>query len=134
MALYRVKQVMNYGGFFGGDTINAILEPYAGGDEQDFTLDEHLFDNLKDRYKVLAGFVLELDTDGEKVTHARICAAPERGQLKEAIDPDTPSEQAHHYRVFAYRCTAEGLWVRGEPEELGEGRYRCTLCGEEFQS
>lgn len=136
MPLYRVKEILNYGGFFGGDTISAIFEPYGGGAEQDFTLDQHTFDNLKDRYKVLDGFLLDLETDesGSKVTRARVVAAPERDQLKDAIDPDAPSEQARRYRVFAYRCSAEGLWVRGEPEELGEGRYRCVLCGTEFSS
>ncbi len=136
MAIYRVQEVLNYGGFFGGDTISAIFVPYAGGEERDFTLDEHLFDNLKDRYKVLDGFILDLETDeqGDKVSRARVLAAPELRQLKEAIDPGTPSEQARRYRVFAYKCSAENLWVRGEPEELGEGRYRCVLCGAEFSS
>ncbi|MBA3531361.1 MAG: hypothetical protein H0T73_05500 [Ardenticatenales bacterium] len=134
MTKYRIKEVLNYGGFFGGDTVNAICEPYAGGREEDVTIDEGVFDNLKDRYKVLNGFVVELEREGERVTRARILAAPTRDQLKEVIDADTPSERAHRYRVFAYRCTAENLWVRGEPEELGGGRYRCVLCGEEFSS
>ena len=134
MAKYRIREVLNYGGFFGGDTVSAICEPYEGGEELDVTIDEHAFDNLKDRYKVQEGFVLELAWEGERVAKARILAAPERSQLKEAIDPDSPSEQARRYRVFAYRCSAEGLWVRGEPEELGEGKYRCVLCGEEFRS
>lgn len=134
MARYRVKQILNYGGFFGGDTVSAIFEPYEGGAECDFTIDEHAFDNLKDRYKVLDGFVLEIEQDGGNVQLARILAAPTRQQLKEAIDPDTPSEQAHRYRVFAYKCSAEDIWVRGEPEQLSDSRYRCVLCGEEFSS
>jgi hypothetical protein len=134
MAKYRITQVLNYGGFFGGDTISAVIVPYDGGDEQDVTIDQHAFDNLKDRYKVMDGFILDLELDEGKVTHARILAAPERQQLKEAIDPRAPTEQARRYRVFAYRCSAEGIWVRGEPEELGDGRYRCVLCGQEFES
>ena len=133
--LYRIKEILNYGGFFGGDTVSAIVEPYEGGDERDVTIDQHAFDNLKDRYKVLSGFVLELEFDErDTVTRARIVAAPERNELKEVIDADAPSEKARRYRVFAYRCAPEGLWVRGEPEELGGGRYRCILCGHEFAS
>lgn len=137
MQHYRIKEVLNYGGFFGGDTISAIFEPFEGGAEQDFTIDQHVFDNLKDRYKILDHFVLALETNGPAVSHARILAAPTREQLKEAIDPDTPSEQARRYRVFAYKCTKcpQGpLWVRGEPEELGGGQYRCVLCGQSFSS
>ncbi|MDQ4078700.1 MAG: hypothetical protein M3220_20970 [Chloroflexota bacterium] len=134
MALYKVKEVLNYGGFFGGDTISAIVEPYGGGAEQDVTIDEHAFDNLKDRYKVLDGFILDLEMDEGNVTNARIVAAPELQQLKEAIDPDAPSERERRYRVFAYKCSPEDIWVRGEPEELGEDRYRCVICGTEFAS
>lgn len=134
MAHYRVREVLNYGGFFGGDTISLIAEPVEGGEPEDFTIDEHVFDNLKDRYKVLDGFILELEREGERVTRARVLAAPEREQLKAAIDSDTPSERERRYRVFAYRCSHEALWVRGEPEELGSGRYRCVLCGTEFSS
>jgi hypothetical protein len=134
MALYRVKEVLNYGGFFGGDTISAIIVPYEGGEEQDVTLDEHLFDNLKDRYKVLDGFILEIEQEGSKPVAASVVAAPELEQLRAAVDPDAPGEAASPYRVFAYRCTAEELWVRGEPTELAEGLYCCVLCGEEFSS
>lgn len=134
MARYRVKEVLNYGGFFGGDTISAIVEPFEGGDERDFTIDEHLFDNLRDRYKILDGFVLEIEADGDRVTRARVVAAPDRNQLKAAIDPAAPAEKERRYRVFSYLCPADSLWVRGEPEELAPGRYRCTLCAAEFHS
>ncbi|MGH2544075.1 MAG: hypothetical protein ACRDIB_14845 [Ardenticatenaceae bacterium] len=134
MTKYRIREVLNYGGFFGGDTVSAIVVPYAGGEERDVTIDAHAFDNLKDRYKVMDGFILDLEVDEGKVTHARILAAAQRDQLKEAIDPDTLSERERRYRVFAYKCSAEDLWVRGEPEELGSGRYRCVLCGQEFES
>ncbi len=137
MALYRINQVLNYGGFFGGDTVSAIFEPFGGGEEVDFTIDQHAFDNLKDRYKILDHFVLDLDTDEDTVRRARVVAAPTRDQLKEAIDLDTPAERAQKFRVFAYKCTKcpyGEMWVRGEPEELGEGRYRCVLCQQEFQS
>lgn len=134
MALYRIKEVLNYGGFFGGDTVSAIVEPWEGGDERDVTIDEHAFSNLKDRYKVLDGFVLDLTLNEDKVEAARIVAAPTREQLREAVDPATPSERERRYRVFAYRSPTLDLWVRGEPQELGEGRYRCIITGEEFSS
>ena len=134
MAWVRLKEVLNYGGFFGGDTISVVAEPYEGGDEFDMTIDEHVFVNLKDRYKIFNGFLLDVERDGERVTAARLLAAPERKQLKDAVDATTESERAWAYRVFAYRCSEEGLWVRGEPEIVGEGCYRCLLCGHEFKN
>lgn len=137
MGLYRINQVLNYGGFFGGDTLSAIFEPFGGGEEVDFTIDQHAIENVADRYKILDHFVLEIDHDGPTVRRARVVAAPTRQQLKEAIDATTPSEVAHKYRVFAYKCTKcpyGELWVRGEPQELGDGQYKCVLCQQTFNS
>lgn len=134
MALVRLKEVLNYGGFFGGDTISAIAEPYEGGEEFDITIDEHVFVNLTDRYKIFDGFILDVERDGERITSARVVAAPERKQLKEAVDATTASEREWAYRVFAYRCSEEDLWVRGEPVIVGDDRYRCQLCGHQFGS
>lgn len=135
--LYRINQVLNYGGFFGGDTLSGIFEPFGGGEEVDFTIDQHLIENVSDRYKILDHFVLEIDHDGPTVRHALVVASPTRQQLKEAIDTSKPGEVERKYRVFAYKCTKcpyGELWVRGEPEEIGDGQYRCILCQQMFSS
>lgn len=137
MGLYRINQVLNYGGFFGGDTLSAIFEPFGGGEEIDFTIDQHLIENVADRYKILDHFVLELEHDGPTVRRARVVAAPTRQQLKDAININAPGEVARKYRVFAYKCTKcpyGELWVRGEPQELGNGLYKCVLCQQTFNS
>lgn len=137
MGLYRINQVLNYGGFFGGDTLSAIFEPFGGGEEVDFTIDQHALENVSDRYKILDHFVLDIEHEAGKVQRARVVAAPTRQQLKEAIDTSAQSEAERKYRVFAYKCTKcpyGELWVRGEPEEVDKGIYRCVLCRQTFNS
>jgi hypothetical protein len=127
---YRVVEVLNYGGFFAGDTVSLIARPLGGGDEQDFTIDEHVFQNIKDRYKIVAEMVLSLDTEGDKVTRASLVGGPSRDVLRDAIDPAREQADPAHkpYRVFAYRCPTCNTWVRGEPNEPTPGSYQCRLC------
>lgn len=131
---YLVKEVINYGGFFAGDTVSLVAVPYGeSGPTYDFTIDEGVFENLADRHKVVAGMVLGLTVeDDDKVTGAHILAAESRDALRAAVDEDTPAEKA--YRVFAYRCPRCDFWVRGEPEEVGDGVYECRVCEETFEA
>lgn len=132
MALYRVEEVLNYGGFFAGDTVSLIAVPFGqDGPKLDAVIDEHVFDNLKDRHRVVAGMVLDLTVEaGQKVTAARIVAARTREELRAAVSCDTPPHQG--YRICAYRCPRCDLWVRGEPERVSERTCRCRVCGETF--
>lgn len=128
--LYRVKEVLNYGGFFAGDTVTLIAQPLGGGDERDFTIDDHAFRNVTDRYKIAAGMLLALETEGEKVLAATLVGAATREALRDAIDSEREKSDVSHkpYRVFAYRCPACAAWVRGEPDEPSTGHYQCRLC------
>lgn len=130
--LYYVDEVINYGGFFAGETVSLVAVPYGESEPAyDFTIDEGVFENLKDRHKIKAGMVLALTVEEEsKITTARIMATEDREALREAVDEDAPVEK--EYRVFAYRCPRCDLWVRGEPDEVEEGTYRCRVCGETF--
>lgn len=131
--LYLVKEVLNYGGFFGGDTV-AFIATRVGdtdGQEYDFTVDEVVFTNITDRHKVVEGMVLALDVaDSGRVESAEVVAARSREALREAIRDDAHEEKP--YRVFAYKCPACGLWVHGEPDHLGGNEYRCRVCGATF--
>lgn len=127
---FRVVEVLNYGGFFAGDTVTLIAAPLQGGAERDFTIDEHVFQNVADRYKISAKMLLALDTDGEKVSSATLIGAPTREELRAAIDPAREQQNltSNMYRVFAYRCPTCEVWVRGGPDEPAPGIYRCRLC------
>ncbi len=133
MALYCVEEVLNYGGFFAGDTVTLIAVPLGQKEPKlDLVIDEYVFDNLKDRHKIVAGMVLDLEIEnGQKVTGARIVAAKTREALREAIDSRTPADR--EYRIFAYRCPSCDFWVRGEPEQVAPDTCRCRVCGATFQ-
>lgn len=132
--LYYVDEIINYGGFFAGETVSLVVVPYGDTEPKyDFTIDEGVFDNLSDRHAVKAGMVLSLKLEDEsKVTEARIMAAEDRTVLREAVNEDAPAEK--EYRVFAYKCPECELWVRGEPDEVDEGTYRCRVCNETFNA
>lgn len=127
--LYRIREVLNYGGFFAGDTVTLVAEPLNGGDERDFTIDEQALTNVIDRYKIAAGMILAVETEGDKVTEATVVGAATRETLRAAIDttrePAAPAEA--ELRVFAYRCPHCQAWIRGEPKTAG-GVYTCRVC------
>lgn len=132
--LYYVDEIINYGGFFAGETVSLVAVPYGSTEPKyDFTIDEDVFDNLSDRHAVKAGMVLSLELKEEsKVTAARIMAAGDREVLREAVDEGAPAEK--EYRVFAYKCPQCSLWVRGEPDQIDTGTYRCRVCQETFNA
>ncbi|MCZ7573416.1 MAG: hypothetical protein M5U01_33110 [Ardenticatenaceae bacterium] len=129
--LYRIGEVLNYGGFFAGDTVTLLATPLAGGEEHDFTIDENAFTNVIDRHKIIAGMILALEIQDDKVATASLVGAASREALRAAIDttrePPPPAESA--VRVFAYRCPDCHAWIRGEPQTAGGGDYRCLVCG-----
>lgn len=132
--LYYVDEIINYGGFFAGETVSLVAVPYGDtGPKYDFTIDEGVFANLSDRHAVKAGMVLVLNVEDEsKVTGAQILAAKDRQTLRDAVDEDAPAEK--EYRIFAYKCPQCDLWVRGEPDQVEEGTYRCRVCDETFNA
>ncbi len=133
MALYYVEEVLNYGGFFAGDTVTLIAVPFGKEEPKlDLVIDEYVFDNLTDRHKIVPGMVLDLEIENEqKVTAARIVAAKAREALREAVESSAPADR--EYRIFAYRCPACNFWVRGEPEQTAPDTCRCRVCGATFQ-
>jgi len=131
---YEIDEVLNYGGFFGGTTVTLYAPPPGRpGEDRQFIISEHNFENLKDgdRFKVLEGQVLGLVLDGDEVRSARVAAAPTREALRAATAPPVyePGDEAAP-RSLAYECSSCNLWVAGQPERLGEdGPYLCAICG-----
>src|SRR5436190_12875465 len=81
---YIVVDVLNFGGFFGGETVTLDAAPLATPDKiVGFIIPEHLFDNLTQRHLIAAGMALGLVVDGGEVRAATVLGAPTREQLKE---------------------------------------------------
>lgn len=117
MTIYRVQDVLNYGGFFAGDTVtltaHAVNQPAT---EQTMTIDQGALTNVGgDRYKIVGGMALDLRFEGERVASATVVGAKERETLRKAIPPSTDPLDAP--RMFAYRCAQCDLWILGEPKQ-----------------
>ena len=126
---YVVAEVINYGGFFGGDTLSLTARPLdAPGEEADFTIAEHDIENLRDKFKIVGGVVLGLAVEGGEVRRARVLGAPTRDGLYAAAHVEAAGTGLA--RVRAYRCPHCGLWIEGLPAGVAEGHSPiCRLCG-----
>jgi hypothetical protein len=131
---YVIDEVLNYGGFFGGNTVTIYAHtPDHAREDRKFIIAEQNFENLKDgdRFKVLEGLVLGLVLDGDEVRAARVAAAPTREGLRAATAPPRPAP-GHELeaRSLAYHCPDCNLWVAGQPPRRdAEGPYLCAICG-----
>lgn len=127
---YVVLDVLNFGGFFGGETVTLDASPMAQPDKvQSFIIPEHLFDNLTQRHLIAPGMALGLVVDGGEVRAARVLGAPDREQLKQIVKPPAPVEGGPGPRALMYRCTGCDLWITGMPNQKEDGAYYCRLCG-----
>ncbi len=126
---YIVTDVLNFGGFFGGETVT--LDATLRSDPSkyaSFIIPEHVFDNLTARHLIAAGMALGLVVDNGEVRAARVLGAPTRDQLKEIVKPPAPSESGPAPRGLSYRCGQCDLWITGTPKRLDDGSYLCLLC------
>jgi hypothetical protein len=117
MSIYRIHDVLNYGGFFAGDTVTVSAQAIANpSEEKTFTIDQGALTNVGgDRYKIVAGLVLDLQFEGERVSSATVVAAPERTSLRQTvIITDEPLATP---RIFAHHCASCDLWILGEPHD-----------------
>jgi hypothetical protein len=122
--------VLNYGGFFGGETVTLDARPFANPDRIfSFIIPEHLFDNLTQRHLIQPGIALGLVVDGGEVRAARVLGAPTREQLKELVKPPTQEGSGPGPRALSYRCSNCDLWITGTPDRRDDGLYYCRLCG-----
>src|SRR5438270_3908478 len=114
---YIVTDVLNFGGFFGGETVTLDAAPQSAPDKiTGFIIPEHLFDNLTMRHLIAPGMALGLVVDNGEVRAARVLGAPTREQLKEIVKPPPLSESGPSPRALSYRCAHDNLWITGTPE------------------
>ena len=126
---YLVTDVLNFGGFFGGETVTLDAAPMSAPDKiTGFIIPEHVFDNLTMRHLIAAGMALGLVVDSGEVRAARIQGAPTREQLKEIVKPPAPGDAGPGPRALSYKCANCNLWITGTPD-LRDGSYFCRLCG-----
>jgi hypothetical protein len=126
---YVVADVLNFGGFFGGETVTLDASLRSDpGKMSSFIIPEHVFDNLTVRHLIAPGMALGLVVDNGEVRAARVLGAPTREQLKEIVKPPAPSDSGPAPRALSYKCSTCNLWITGTPE-LREGQYYCRLCG-----
>ncbi len=127
---YIVTDVLNFGGFFGGETVTLDAHPIDMPSKiESFIIPEHLFDNLTQRHLITAGMALGLVVDGGEVRAARVLGAPTREQLKEIVLQPPATEGGPGPRALSYKCAECNLWITGMPDQDESGAYHCTLCG-----
>ncbi|MDQ5825994.1 MAG: hypothetical protein M3441_17500 [Chloroflexota bacterium] len=128
---YIVTDVLNFGGFFGGETVTLDAHPHSAPETfASFIIPEHLFDNLTQRHLIAPGMALGLVVDNGEVRAARVLGATTREQLKEIVKPPLPSpDGVPGPRALSYRCTQCDLWITGMPDQREGGAYYCRLCG-----
>ncbi|HEX8597764.1 MAG TPA: hypothetical protein VF952_04530 [Chloroflexia bacterium] len=128
---YIVTDVLNFGGFFGGETVTLDAHPHSAPETfASFIIPEHLFDNLTQRHLIAAGMALGLVVDNGEVRAARVLGATTREQLKEIVKPPSTSPDGMPGpRALSYRCAQCDLWITGMPDQRDGGAYYCRLCG-----
>lgn len=126
---YIVADVLNFGGFFGGETVT--LDARLRSDPSkisSFIIPEHVFDNLTVRHLIAPDMALGLVVENGEVRAARVLGAPTREQLKEIVKSPPANESGPAPRALSYKCSDCNLWITGTPEQR-DGHYYCRLCG-----
>src|SRR4051812_23292604 len=133
---YLVDEVLNYGGFFGGNTVTLYgRTPDRSREDPKFIIAEQNFENLRDgdRFKEQEGELLGLILDGDEVRAARLAGAPTRQALREATATPPPDHNDPGPRALSYFCAHDNLWMYGQPPRRdGDGPYYCAVCGHDL--
>jgi len=133
-ARYLVREVHNFGGFFGGDTVTLAAVPFRGAagdggtapedEEATLTIDQQALANVRDRHTIAAGMLLAVTLAGERVDRAELLGAASHQDLRAALGAPEGGGPIDGSRILSYRCEACGLWVAGPPEAGA-----CRVCG-----
>lgn len=126
--LYLVREVHNFGGFFGGDTVTLTAAPRSQpDDEQTLTIDEKALANVADRYTITAGMLLQLEFAGDRIERAELLGAASHTELRAALGPAALGEQLEGPLVLSYHCPDCNLWIGGAPTG-----GQCRVCSHMF--
>ena len=124
---FVISEVHNYGGFFGGDTITFDAAPLGAPDDaRTIVIDGKDLNNVPDRHMILAGMVLALEMEGERVDRARLLAAPSQAELRDALGPASVAGPLDGPALLSGRCPRCERWVL--PELLRP--ENCELCAD----
>lgn len=126
---WRVLEVHNFGGFFGGDTVTLTAARWDDGAEETLTIDEKALVNVAERHLVAPTMVFDLRMQGERVDRAELLGAGEWPTLRAALDLDAPLPPLAGPGIRAYYCNRCALWINGAPI-MEEALRRCKLCGD----
>jgi hypothetical protein len=134
--IWRIREVVNYGGFFAGDTVTVTA--YAIGkpdDELTVTIDQDALSNVDGRFHIVAGMALDVQLEGDHIVAAALLAAPNRAALRTAVrqeGPQVPTPKAISAnsksqipdsnvllgpRIFSHYCAKCALWILGAPRD-----------------
>ncbi len=120
-----VREVHNFGGFFGGDTVTLTATPHdAPDDEQTLTIDEKALTNIADRHTVMAGMLFDLTRAGERIDAATLLGAATADELRTALGPVEATGPLDEPQILSYHCPNCNLWVAGPPAGA-----TCRVCG-----
>ena len=126
---WRVLEVHNVGGFFGGDTVTLTARRWDNQVEETITIDEKVLVNMQDRYHVAPAMVFDLQMTGTRVDKAELLGASDWQTLKLAIESGPLPGPLNGPSIRAYHCVHCDLWILGAPFGDGMNR-RCGLCSE----
>lgn len=124
--VYLINEVLNYGGFFAGDTVTVTARAAGGpAGEDTLTIDQGALTNLDDRFQILAGMALDVQQEGGHVVAAALIAAPDRTALRSIVKAKQPAHAVSApdgaasaaARVFAHHCPQCNLWILGAPRD-----------------
>jgi hypothetical protein len=126
---FLVREVHNFGGFFGGDTVTLTATPFGeqavlAEDGQTITIDQQALENVRDRHTISVGMLLDLEHTGERVDRAKLLGATTYAQLRAALGAPAAAGLLSEPLILSYACRTCNLWVAGAPEQ-----GRCQLCG-----
>jgi hypothetical protein len=122
--LILVREVQNYGGFFGGETVTLVAAERGSDVEEVLTIDEAALANVRGRHSIMAGMLLALDRVEMRVERAELLGAVTYAELREALGPVALVGPLDGPLVLSYRCDQCELWVAGAPDN-----GRCRVCG-----
>jgi hypothetical protein len=122
---YLIREIYNFGGFFGGDSVTLAVSQYPPRAEQrTLTIDERALTNVRDRHTLTVGMLLALTLNDERVDSAELIGAATLAELRAARGQPQLDRPLAAPRILSYRCDNCGLWVAGAPKASA-----CGVCG-----
>ncbi len=125
--IYIIDEVVHFGGFFQGDTVGLTVHPREDAStQQSVTIDDHVWDNLKDKHNLQPGMALLVRLYLGEVAEASVLGHADREKLRQAII-ERDISPTPGVRAIAYNCKRCEMWIAREPGKTEDG-YVCSVC------